>query len=150
VSANRSSAGLSHTWANPIAGTTARYVWFIGGLLKLEGDPLADTRRPHSRQHVEPASRNARLALKCQYPLLPNEELDGDIGAAFAVSMAGMVSSEISARAVMNFLMTHLLMTRLCPGACNDGATSCPCVLQTPRRWVFALMRISYISELIR
>jgi hypothetical protein len=37
----------------------------------------------------------------------PNEELDGDIGAALALSRAGMVS--INAIAVRNFFMTHLL-----------------------------------------
>jgi hypothetical protein len=42
--------------------------------------------------------------------LLPNEELDGDTGAAFAVTVSdGIAISEISARAAMNFLMTHLL-----------------------------------------
>jgi hypothetical protein len=41
--------------------------------------------------------------------LLPNEELDGDTGAAFAVTLSdGIAISEISARAAMNFLMTHL------------------------------------------
>jgi hypothetical protein len=42
--------------------------------------------------------------------LLPNEELDGDTGAAFAVTVSdGIAISEINARAAMNFLMTHLL-----------------------------------------
>jgi hypothetical protein len=42
--------------------------------------------------------------------LLPNAGLDGDTGAAFAVSVSdGIAISEISARAAMNFLMTHLL-----------------------------------------
>jgi hypothetical protein len=43
--------------------------------------------------------------------LLPNEELDGDTGAAFAVWVSdGIAISEINARAAMNFLMTHLLV----------------------------------------
>jgi malate/lactate dehydrogenase len=38
--------------------------------------------------------------------LLPNEELDGDTGAAFAVTVSdGIAISEINARAAMNFLM---------------------------------------------
>jgi hypothetical protein len=42
--------------------------------------------------------------------LLPNEELDGDTGAALAVWVSiGIAISEITARATMNFLMTHLL-----------------------------------------
>jgi hypothetical protein len=42
--------------------------------------------------------------------LLPNEELDGDTGAALAVWVSvGIAISEIKARAAMNFLMTHLL-----------------------------------------
>jgi hypothetical protein len=42
--------------------------------------------------------------------LLPNEELDGDTGAAFAVWVSvGIAISEINARAAMNFFMTHLL-----------------------------------------
>jgi len=37
-------------------------------------------------------------------------ELDGDTGAAFAVTVSdGIAISEISARAATNFLMTHLL-----------------------------------------
>jgi hypothetical protein len=43
--------------------------------------------------------------------LLPNEELDGDTGAALAVwASIGIAISEIKARAAMNFLMTHLLL----------------------------------------
>jgi hypothetical protein len=43
--------------------------------------------------------------------LLPNEELAGDTGAAFAVTVSdGIAISEINARAAMNFLMTHLLV----------------------------------------
>jgi hypothetical protein len=43
--------------------------------------------------------------------LLPNAGLDGDTGAAFAVAVSdGIAISEISARAAMNFLMTHLLV----------------------------------------
>ena len=42
--------------------------------------------------------------------MLPNEELDGDTGAALAVWVSvGIEISEIKARAAMNFLMTHLL-----------------------------------------
>jgi hypothetical protein len=42
--------------------------------------------------------------------LLPNEELDGDIGAALAVWVSvGIEISEINARAAMSFFMTHLL-----------------------------------------
>jgi hypothetical protein len=41
--------------------------------------------------------------------LLPNEELDGDTGAALAVWVSvGIAISEIKASAAMNFLMTHL------------------------------------------
>ena len=39
----------------------------------------------------------------------PNAGLDGDTRAAFALSRAGMVSSEINAIAVRNFFTTHLL-----------------------------------------
>jgi hypothetical protein len=43
--------------------------------------------------------------------LPPNEELDGDTGAALAVWVSvGIAISEIKARAAMNFLMTHLLL----------------------------------------
>jgi hypothetical protein len=41
--------------------------------------------------------------------LLPNEELDGDTGAALAVWVSiGLAISEIRTRATMNFLMTHV------------------------------------------
>jgi hypothetical protein len=43
--------------------------------------------------------------------LPPNEELDGDTGAALAVWVSvGIAISEIKASAAMNFLMTHLLL----------------------------------------
>jgi hypothetical protein len=43
--------------------------------------------------------------------LLPNEELDGDTGAALAVWVSiGIAISEIKARAAMIFLMTHVLL----------------------------------------
>jgi hypothetical protein len=50
--------------------------------------------------------------------LLPNEELDGDTGAALAVWVSvGIEISEINARAAMNFLMTRLLLRNIvfCP-----------------------------------
>jgi hypothetical protein len=53
--------------------------------------------------------------------LLPNEELAGDTGAAFAVWVSvGMAISEIKARAAMNFFMTHLLISEQCPVSCNN------------------------------
>jgi hypothetical protein len=43
--------------------------------------------------------------------LLPNEELDGDTGAALAVWVSmGIAISDIKAKAAMNFLMTHVLL----------------------------------------
>jgi hypothetical protein len=54
--------------------------------------------------------------------LLPNEELDGDTGAAFAVTVSdGIAISEINARAAMNFLMTHLFVAERCPVSCNNN-----------------------------
>jgi hypothetical protein len=42
--------------------------------------------------------------------LLPNEELDGDTGAALAVwESIGIAISEIKVMVAMNFLMTHVL-----------------------------------------
>src|SRR5260221_5200482 len=64
----------------------------------------------------------------CQYPLDPNEELDGDPGAALALSRAGMVSSEINAIAVRNYFMAHLL-SDVCP-------------LQQRGEWPYALQSL--------
>ena len=47
--------------------------------------------------------------------MLPNEELDGDTGAALAVTVSdGIAISEINARAI-NVLMTHLHVAEHCP-----------------------------------
>jgi hypothetical protein len=60
--------------------------------------------------------------------LLPNEELDGDTGAAFAVTVSdGIAISEINARAAMNFLMTHLLFAERCP--VQHGGSPCLAVI---------------------
>jgi tRNA U34 5-methylaminomethyl-2-thiouridine-forming methyltransferase MnmC len=54
--------------------------------------------------------------------LLPNAGLDGDTGAAFAVTVSdGIAISEINARAAMNFLMTHLLVAERRPASCNNN-----------------------------
>jgi hypothetical protein len=78
--------------------------------------------------------------------LLPNEELDGDTGAAFAVTVSdGIAISEISARAAMNFLMTHLLVTERCPVSCNNDTGGSPCLAVTPEIGLWN-DRISYTA----
>jgi hypothetical protein len=57
--------------------------------------------------------------------LLPNEELDGDTGAALAVWVSvGIAISEIKASAAMNFLMTHLLLAERCPVSFNNDTAN--------------------------
>jgi hypothetical protein len=47
--------------------------------------------------------------------LLPNAELDGDTGAAFAVCVSDATAiSEVNARAAINILMTHLHVAEHC------------------------------------
>jgi hypothetical protein len=64
--------------------------------------------------------------------LLPNEELDGDTGAALAVWVSvGIAISEIKASAAMNFLMTHLLLAERCLlPATTTGRIAMPCSRQ--------------------
>src|SRR5262249_60519552 len=71
----------------------------------------AVSRMPDGRraQHAEPARRMLACSRTCQQPLSPYAYPALFPSAAFAVSMAGMVSSEINAIVVMNFFMTHLL-----------------------------------------
>jgi hypothetical protein len=66
--------------------------------------------------------------------LLPNEELDGDTGAAFAVTVSdGIAISEINASAAINFLMTHLLVAERCLVSCSNN-TADRHALQSSRR----------------
>lgn len=64
--------------------------------------PAAAGRNPINdlRLMIGPCSSN-------QYPLDPNDELPGDIGAAFAVNV-GIAMSVAKARAAISVFMTHL------------------------------------------
>jgi hypothetical protein len=60
-----------------------------------------------------------------QYPLDPNDELPGDIGAAFAVNV-GIAMSEAKARAAISVFMTHLHIWTVGPRLCICAVTDRP------------------------
>jgi hypothetical protein len=64
-----------------------------------------------------------------QYPLDPNDELPGDIGAAFAVSV-GIAMSVTKARAAISVFMTHLHIWTVGPAFVHlcSNRSACTCV----------------------
>jgi hypothetical protein len=64
-----------------------------------------------------------------QYPFDPNDELPGDIGAAFAVNV-GIAMSEAKARAAISVFMTHLHIWTVGPAFVHlrSNRSACTCV----------------------